>query len=122
MSALVTPGMLATARALGNRGLTSLAEIRRATDDQTDFGSKEAFSTVATDVPCWVRSTAVQSNLTEVANRIAEVGTFRIHFEAETDVRLNDQLVVDGATFSVIDVNAENTIKVFTTVMAKKVE
>lgn len=118
---LVTPGMLAAARNLGNQGLESSATISRATDEENAFGSVEVFTDIATDVPCWVRAAGVQSNLSDVAMREAVVGNFRIHFAYGTDIRPNDRITVDGETFDAIDTNAENTIAVFTTAMAKRV-
>lgn len=119
---LVTPGMLAAARNLGNQGLDSSATISRSTDEENAFGSVEVFAPVATGVPCWIRATKVPSGLSDVAMREVTIGTFRIHFAYGTDVLPNDRITIDGKDFEVIDTNLENTIAVFTTVMAKRVE
>lgn len=118
---LVTPGMLAAARNLGNQGLESSATISRATDEENAFGSVEVFTDIATDVPCWIRATKVPSSLSDVAMREAVIGTFRVHFAYGTDVRPNDRLTIAGEAFEVIDTNVENTIAVFTTAMARRV-
>jgi len=120
--ALVTPGMLAALRTVAYQGLQSSATISRATQVETDFGSAESWSQVATGVPCWVRGVSIPNVVTDVAYREAAVGTFRIHFEQGVDVRPADKLTIDGRDFEVIDLNVENTIQIFTTVMAKKVE
>jgi len=50
------------------------------------------------------------------------VGTLRIHFEIDRDIEIADRLVVDGSVLDVIDMNVENTYKIFKTALGKKVE
>ena len=118
---LVTPAMINALRSVAYQQLVTPATISRATQAETDFGSEETWSVVAT-ANCWIRGVAVPSVVIDVAYREAAVGTFRIHFEQGTDVRPGDKLTIAGSDFEVIDYNAENTIQIFTTVMAKKVE
>ena len=119
---LVTPGMLSTLRAVGYANLDSVAEIRRATVTETDWGVKEVYSTIATDVPCWIRGVTVPGIIGDIALREAVVGTFRIHFQVGVDVRGGDRLIIEGSTFEVTDTNTENTIQIFHTAMARKIE
>ena len=68
------------------------------------------------------RSIGLAANVIDVAMREAVVGSFRIHFEWGTDIDHGDRIVVGGQSFDVIDINIENTLQVFTTALAKKVE
>lgn len=122
MPPLVTPGMLAAVRNIGNMGLESLATIERSVQVENDFGSEHQWSTIATNVPCWVRAMGLSASIGSTAYRETVLGAFRIHFEVGTDVDHGDRVTVGAETFEVIDVNLENTIQVFTTALAKKVE
>jgi hypothetical protein len=119
---LVSPTQLTVLRNIAYKNLDSSALIERSTEVENDFGTNESWTIVATDVPCWIRGTTVPSSLSDVAMRIAVIGTFRIHFQVGTDIQLNDRLTIGGEQFYVIDMNVENTIQIFTTAMAKRVE
>lgn len=118
----VTPTQLTALRSIAYRGLDSSATIERPAQIETAFGSKESWVTVATGVPCWVRAMGLAANIVDVAYREAVIGAFRIHFTVDTDVRHADKVTVGTESFEVIDVNVENTIQIFRTAVAKRIE
>ena len=118
----VSAAQLTALRSVAYRGLDSVATIERSVQVETDFGSAGQWTTVATGVPCWVRAMGLAANITDVSYREAVVGAFRIHFEVDADVIHADRVTVGDETFEVIDVNIENTIQIFRTAVAKRVE
>ena len=119
---LVSETQLTTLRARAYQGLTSTAHILRPIQVETDFGSEEAYATVALDEPCWIRATAVPAIVTEEAMRVVTAGVFRCHFRVGTDLEPGDQVIVNDQPFDVVDTNNENTVRIFTTVMARRLE
>lgn len=117
---LVTDSQLAALRTVGYRGLDSEVLIERPTQVQTDFGSKEQFNTIAT-VPGWIREMST-TRAGEMLNVIATTGTFRLHVPFDTDIRPADRVTVNGTQFTVGDTNSDNTIRVFTTAICRRVE
>lgn len=121
---LVSPAQLAAIRTVANNGLESRAHILRSTQTETNFGSVDAWATVALDQPCWLRNMTTTS-VTEIVLALATLGTFRCHFAAGTDVQPGDRLIfpdLDEKPFDVSDTNAENTLQVFTTAIVRRTE
>lgn len=118
----VTPTQLTALRSVAYRGLDSSATIERSVEVENAFGSAPQWTTVATGVPCWVRAMPLASNIIDVAYRAAVIGAFRIHFEVDADVIHGDRITVGDEQFEVIDVNVENTIQIFRTAVAKRIE
>jgi len=120
---LVSPGQIAALRKIAYQGLeTKDAIILRSVQVETAFGSEAVWATLDTDVPCWVRFTGLTQSLGQTAFREVMVGTLRMHFEIDRDIEIADRLVVDGSMLDVIDMNVENTYKIFKTALGKKVE
>lgn len=119
---LVSGTQLTALRTVANNGLDSVATaILRSIQTETDFGSEDNWATVLLDEPCWVRNQA-STNVSTMASRLAVTGTFRIHFVAGLDVQPGDRVVVEDATYDITDTNVENTLQIFTTAVARKVE
>lgn len=119
---LVSATQLTALRAVANNGLDSLATaVLRPIQVETDFGSEDNWATVVLDVPCWVRSQSA-TNVSTMASRLAVTGTFRIHFVAGSDVQRSDRVVISDEVYDVTDTNVENTLQIFTTAVARKVE
>ena len=119
---LVTNTQLAALRKIAYQGLEFDAIILRSLQVETAFGSEEVWATLDTQVPCWVRFTGLTQSLGQQSFREVMVGTLRIHFEIDRDIEIADRLVVDGSVLDVIDMNVENTYKIFKTALGKKVE
>jgi hypothetical protein len=119
---LVSQGQLTALRKIAYQGLEFRAIILRSIQVETAFGSEAVWATLDTDVPCWVRFTGLTQNLGQAAFREVMVGTLRMHFEIDRDIEIADRLVVDGSELDVIDMNVENTYKIFKTALGKKVE
>jgi len=118
----VTDSQLSALRSVAYRGLDSVATIQRQAQVETAFGSEAQWSTVASGVPCWIRAMGLAANITDASYREVVVGSFRVHFAVGTDVTHGDKLTIEGETFEVVDINKENTIQIFRTAVAKRVE
>lgn len=119
---LVSDTQLDVLRAVGNNGLDSLATaIMRSVQVETDFGSEDAWATVALDQPCWIREMA-STNVSPIVMALATVGTFRCHFVHGTDIQPGDRVVIGEDTYDVQGTNRENTIQIFATAIMRKVE
>jgi len=118
---LVSDSQLAALRKYGNQGLTGSAHILRSTQTATDFGSQDVWATVALDVPCWIRGTAIPDDVYQPGFRLTTITTYRCLFEVDVDVEPDDRLIIAGEQYEVIETNVENTIKIFKIAMAKVV-
>lgn len=119
---LVSQTQLNALRAVAYNGLDSVATaVIRSVQGETAFGSEDLWATVLLDEPCWVRSQS-STNVSTMASRLAVTGTFRIHFRAGVDVQPGDRCVVEDATYDISETNVENTLQIFTTAVARKVE
>ena len=117
---LISPTQLAAIRKVAYRGLETEVAIMRAVQVETDFGSEEAWATVAiTDG--WIREMSVNGP-TDVFARIAAIGTHRLHVRVDVDIRPGDRAYVNDEAFTVAHVNEHNTIKVFMTASLRRVE
>lgn len=119
---LVSDGQLAALRKIAYQGLEFDAIILRSIQVETDFGSEAVWATLDTEVPCWVRFTDLTKGLGQQSFREVMVGTLRIHFEIDRDIEISDRIAVDGSLLDIIDMNVENTYKIFKTALGKKVE
>lgn len=118
---LVTATQLAGLRSVAYNGLaTTCTAIIRSVQVESDFGSEDAWATVDMDLPCWVRSQS-STNVSSMASRLAVTGTFRIHFEDGVDLEPGDRVVIEGDTYECTETNAENTLRIFATAVARKV-
>lgn len=119
---LVSETQLTALRSVAYRGLeTTASAILRSIQVENDFGSENAWGTVALDAPCWLRSQSA-TNVTSMASQLAVTGTFRLHFEVGVDVEAGDHVVIGDDTYDVTDTNYENTLRIFTTAVVRKVE
>ena len=64
----------------------------------------------------------LSANVVDVAYREAIIGAFRIHFEVGHRCPARRSVTVGSEQFEVIDINVENTIQIFRTAVAKKIE
>lgn len=117
---LVTDSQLAALRTVGYKGLDSEVLIERATQVENDFGSAEQWSTVTT-TQGWIREMST-TRAGEMLNIIATTGTFRLHVPFDTDIEPGDRVTINGTQFTVGDTNSDNTIRVFTTAICRRVE
>jgi hypothetical protein len=119
---LVSATQLSQLRAVAYQGLDTEVTIERPTQVETDFGSEEQFAPVATTL-AWVRemSTSPPGNMLGV---VATTGLFRIHMRHDVGVQPHDRITIngDGVQLTVTDVNSDNTIRIYTTVIARRVE
>ena len=120
--ALVSDAQIGALRKVAYRGLVSKATVLRSVQVETDFGSDGQWATSEIDLPCWVREMSLQTSVIDVAMRETIVMIFRINFKVGTDVQPADRLVIDDLLFDVIDDNAENSILIYHTVTARRVQ
>lgn len=118
---LVSDAQISQLRSVAYRGLDTPVLIERPTQVENDFGSTEDFTQVA-NAMAWIRemSTSPPGNMLGV---VATTGMFRVHFRHDTDVQPHDRITIEGGVqLTVTDVNADNTIRIYTTVIARRVE
>lgn len=119
MSPLVSPAQLAGLRAVGARGFDTEVIIMRTLQTETPFGSDDVWATVDI-VDGWLREMS-NTKVGETVYVLSSTGTYRLHLPVGTDIVSGDEVIVDDGTYSVQNVNTENTLKVFTTAQLRKV-
>lgn len=117
---LVSASQLTALRNVAYNGLDTPVLIERPTQVENDFGSDEEFTPVGT-VMGWIREMTV-TRPGESINLISTTGMFRLHVPFDTDIEPNDRVTINGHQFTVNDTNADNTIRIFTTAICRRVE
>lgn len=117
---LVSASQLTALRNIAYNGLDTPVLIERPTQTENDFGSSETWTTVTTTLG-WVREMST-TRPGEALNWIVTTGTFRLHLAVDTDIEPGDRVTIGGKQFTVSEVNDENTIRIFTTAVLRRVE
>ena len=118
---LVSATQLTQLRAVAYRGLDTEITIDRPVQTESDFGSKETFQPVATTL-AWVREMST-SPAGIMLGLVSTTGVFRIHVAFDVDIQPHDRITMpSGDQLTVTDVNSENTIRIFTTAVCRRVE
>lgn len=123
MSMLVTPEMLSAVRAIGETGLQSEVSILRRAIVEGDDGDEDHEVWATTDVvKAWIRQDdrGPVLHVGDMSAVVSSIGRYRIHMEHTVEIDEGDMIGVDGEIFIANEVNNENTIRVFTTVIGRK--
>lgn len=118
--AFVSATQLTALRTVAYRGLDTEVTIDRPTQVETDFGSKESYVPVATTL-AWVREMS-SSPAGAMLGMIGTTEVFRIHVMHNIDIRPHDRITAGDSQFTVTSTNSENTIRIFTTAICRRVE
>lgn len=118
--AFISATQLTALRTVAYRGLDTEVVIERPTQTETDFGSKEEWAEVATTL-AWIREMS-SSTTGAMLGMIGTTEVFRIHVAHDIDVRHDDRITVGDSHFTVTSTNSENTIRIFTTAVCRRVE
>lgn len=87
--------------------LPDVAAVRRKTVVSDGAGGQlESWSTVLASVGCYVTNTSPTDLQRLGQERVSEGRTVKIVFPAETVIRLNDEIVVSGTTYRILDPGA----------------
>lgn len=117
---LVSATQLSQLRAVAYKGLDTEITIERPTQTETDFGSTEEFAPVETTL-AWIRemSTSAPGSMVGLT---ATTEVFRIHVRHDVDIQPHDRITAGSSQYTVTGVNTDNTIRIFTTALARRVE
>jgi len=117
---LVSAAQITALRNVAYKQLDTPVTISRATQTEGDYGSVEVWSEVASAMG-WLR----EMSTTKAGDQITFVGTtgtFRLHLQHDVDIRPGDRVSAMGDDFTVSDVNNDNTIRIFSTAIMRRVE
>jgi hypothetical protein len=117
---LVSATQIAALRTVAYKGLETPISILRKETVENAYGSEEMWVEVS-DTLGWVREMST-TKAGEMLTFIGTTGTFRLHVEADVDIRPGDTVGIEGTIFTVSDTNSDNTIRVFTTAIMRRVE
>lgn len=121
---LVTPQMMRAVRDIGEQGLNTEVSILTRSILEGTGGDEdvEVWATTAT-VMAWVKEDDRGSPTIHIGDHtgvIGVIGRYRIHLPWDAVVQEGDMIGLDGEVFMVNTVNNANTLRVFTTVIARK--
>ena len=117
---LVSATQLAQLRSVAYEGLDTEITIERPVQVESDFGSTESFELVGTAM-AWIRemSSSAPGNQIKI---ISTTEVFRIHVRHDVDLQPQDRITAGTTQFTVTGVNTDNTIRIYTTAIARRVE
>lgn len=116
----VSATQLSALRTVAYKGLDTEITIDRPTQVETDFGSDESYVPVVTTL-AWIREMS-SSPAGAMLGMIGTTEVFRIHVMHDVDIQPHDRITAGGSQFTVSSTNNENTIRIFTTAVCRRVE
>ncbi len=127
MPSLVTPAMLAMARKIGEKGLETTVTLLVRSIEENDYGDSSEVWADAGDHMGWLRMMN-QPVINAHGGLVSAVGVFRLHLKSDVEADEGDKVIVLDTfgdlsdEFIVQDVNTEDTNRVFTTLLLRKVQ
>jgi len=120
---LISPGLIKKMRKIANRGLqTEVTLLRRLPVTENPYGDDTESWVTMGEFMAWVRSINT-ARLEDVGgDHVGNVGVFRMHLEAEVDISPGDMVVIGESEYTVQDNNDENTYRVFTTAILRRID
>lgn len=124
---LVSPGLIAKMRTIGNRGLQTKATLVRLAQTmldeeyiENDYGDDTPAYITIGDIDTWWKSTNTP-RLDNVGNVIGSIMVFRVHMDANVEIGPGDILIKEnGDVYYIQDDNHEDTYRIFTTGTARR--
>lgn len=120
---LISPGLIKKMRKIANRGLqTEVTILSRQPVEENPYGDDTESWVTMGEFMGWVRSINT-ARLEDVGGQgVGNVGVFRLHLEADVDINPGDMVVIADSEYTVQDNNNENTYKVFTTAILRRID
>ena len=121
---LVSPAMLDAVRAVGERGLQTEVSImtRSFVEGTNGDPDTEEFVTTTTTYG-WIRQNDRGPVIHDGGGGVAvSIGRYRIHLPWDVELEEGDLIGADGEIWIANEVNRENSLRVYTTVIARKRE
>lgn len=117
---LVSESQLAALRAVAYQGLETEVTILRSAQVENIYGSEEAWVDQGSTLG-WIREMST-SKVGIMSGFLATTGTFRLHVAVDVDLEPGDRVGIDGVIFNVSDTNSDNTIRVWTTAIMRRIQ
>jgi hypothetical protein len=124
MTALVNQGTINTLRAIGNRGLVTDVKVctRVQVDDPYGGDHHHHWPVSGTVVKGWLLMT--NNPIIDSRNGVStSVGVYRLNLPATVaNIDVGDQVEIGGLRYTVNDVNSDDTYRMFTTCILRRLE
>lgn len=119
---MFSSSQLASMRACQTAALPSVCDIQRKTKVSDGMGGElENYATVATGVPCRVESEFYQPAQNQAAEQRRTITNYPILLPFDTDIRVDDYLLVGAFRYRVCDANTGSSEALVVTALCERI-